>query len=97
VSDPTQNLSYYSVLTNVMYYILWVWGLTLCLRVSLFIFKKLLKFHLICSNCFVFHIRHIWLKRQKEGKQMEDIMKRLLVVAGIAVCIRLLFLVGLAN
>jgi hypothetical protein len=33
----------------------------------------------------------------EEEKQMEDIMKRLLVVAGMAVCIRLLFLVGITN
>jgi hypothetical protein len=36
-------------------------------------------------------------KKIEGGRLMEDIMKRLLVVAGMAVCIRLLFLVGMTN
>jgi hypothetical protein len=32
-----------------------------------------------------------------EERMMEDVLRRLLVVAGMAVCIRLLFMVGLTG
>ncbi|MED5012783.1 hypothetical protein P9852_15565, partial [Geobacillus stearothermophilus] len=54
----------------------------------------LLRSSLCCSIGDDIGIRHIWRKEGKEGWQMDDLMTRLLAVAGVAVCVGLLFLVG---